>query len=117
MYINGKAEIEQRLIEQLINKHKKMSESSNSILLKKSSDFRKKGGVKLNQHICYIEIEDKELENIFKRLEEAKNEIYKCYDELRRLGVLKITPSVGADGVEENVAIELGPGALVSLNG
>ena len=42
-----------------------------------------------------IEIEGKELADIFKRIEKALDEIYDCYSELKYLGIVKITKEPG----------------------
>lgn len=42
-----------------------------------------KGGI-------WIEIDDKELESIFKELDELRNKLYDCYDRLRQIPIVTI---------------------------
>ena len=49
-----------------------------------------------------LEIKDKKIEEIFKRLEAAKEEIWKCYCELEEALVVKIVPADGSGRDEEN---------------
>lgn len=44
-----------------------------------------------------IEVEDGEVEEILKELNEAQETIYKCYNKLQSLGVLKIKKSPSAN--------------------
>lgn len=37
-----------------------------------------------------LEVEDKKLNDILSRLDEAREEIYKCYSELSDLGIVKL---------------------------
>ena len=42
-------------------------------------------------HFAEIVIDDAELDAIMDRLDKAKEEIYDCYSELKRMGIVKIT--------------------------
>lgn len=44
-----------------------------------------------------IEVEDGEIEQILKELNEAQETIFKCYNRLQTLGVLKIKKSPSAN--------------------
>lgn len=45
-----------------------------------------------------IKVKDGEVEGILNRLEKAQEEIYKCYNDLRRLGVLTVEKEEAASG-------------------
>lgn len=42
------------------------------------------------RYSAFIEVEDGKLEQILMRLRKAEEEIFKCYNELRIIGVLKL---------------------------
>lgn len=43
------------------------------------------------EHYAYIHIEAEELNSIMKRLDAAKEEIYNCYADLQKLGIIVIS--------------------------
>ena len=53
-----------------------------------------------NLHHVIIEVDEKELNEIFQRIEKAKDEIYKAYDELRMVGIAKIIPAGENDKID-----------------
>ena len=46
--------------------------------------------MKNNTYLAQIRIEDEELNEILKELEEAREAILKCYDKLRGMGVIVV---------------------------
>lgn len=46
-----------------------------------------------NSYSVRIEVKDGEVEEILKRLEEAQEEIFKCYNRLQDIGVLTVIPN------------------------
>ena len=46
----------------------------------------------MTRYLTEFEIEDKKLDEIMERLNKAQEEIYECYSELEKLGILKIVP-------------------------
>ena len=45
----------------------------------------------MGTRLAILEVDEQKLEEIFARLDKAKNEIYACYDELSNLGVIRFT--------------------------
>lgn len=56
----------------------------------KLSIFWRKGGEGMKGYYLKIEIEDGAVEKILERLQKAQEEIYKCYNDLQDLEILKI---------------------------
>lgn len=46
-----------------------------------------------NNYSVRIEVKDGEVEEILKRLEEAQEEIYRCYQQLQDIGILSVVPN------------------------
>lgn len=46
---------------------------------------------KVSKYLAYLEVEDKKLEEIMKRIDKAQEEIMKCHQELKSFSTLKIT--------------------------
>ena len=73
----------------------------------RARENKKKGGVeKLTRYRVQMEIPEGKIDEIMTRLENAQEEIYKCYDELVQLGVLNVIPA----DVEEKAATEQSDG-------
>lgn len=51
-------------------------------------------------HHMIIEVDQKKINDLFRRIEDAKEEIYRAYEELRLIGVVKIIPA-DADGRDQ----------------
>ena len=49
----------------------------------------------MDKYLFVVELDDRKLKGIFDRIEKAREEIYKCYDELREAGVIKISTDSG----------------------
>lgn len=47
----------------------------------------------MKRYMVLCETEDGKLDEIMARLEKAREEIYRCYADLREVGILKIVPS------------------------
>lgn len=52
----------------------------------------------MNPYFVGLEIKDDEIERIMKELDEAQETIYRCYVQLKDLGVLTITQAKAASG-------------------
>lgn len=59
-----------------------------------------KEGETMNSYVIAIEVNDGKLKELMDRIDAAQREIFNCYCELQRLGVLKITPAVEQPGQE-----------------
>ena len=57
----------------------------------------KKKERKVNPYSLNIEIQEEKLMELMERLDKAQEEIYNCYSELSRLGILKITKTPAND--------------------
>ena len=51
----------------------------------------------MNPYSLSIEIQEEKLMELMKRLDKAQEEIYNCYSELKRLGILKIAKAPAND--------------------
>lgn len=45
----------------------------------------------MSRYLAYLEVEDKKLEEIMKRIDKAQEEIMKCHQELKSFNAFKIT--------------------------
>lgn len=59
------------------------------------------------RYFAQIEIDEAEVTSIMDRLEKAKEEIYKCYDELRTLGVVKFIENNHANEDTDRIDYEI----------
>lgn len=50
---------------------------------------------------AYIEVNEDKVKELFERIEKAEQEIYECYSELRRIGVVKMTKEPPAEPAAE----------------
>ena len=55
-------------------------------------------------HHMIIEVDQKKINDLFRRIEDAREEIYRAYEELRLIGVVKIIPA-DADGSGSFIAV------------
>ncbi len=44
-------------------------------------------------YFAYVEVQEKRIQEIFDRLDKAQEEIYKCYADLKELGIVKVVPA------------------------
>lgn len=72
----------------------------------KIAAFGSEGGeVKMEKYRFCLIVNDKKLNDIFKRMAKAKEEIEKCYEELRTLDLIGILPETTSCPKEQEAAI------------
>lgn len=70
-----------------------------NLVLRVRIEINKKKEVSgMNPYFVGLEIKDDEIERIMKELDEAQETIYRCYVQLKDLGVLTITQAKAASG-------------------
>lgn len=55
-----------------------------------------------NTYLLKIEVDEQELDDIFKELESAKRAIYECYGKLELLGVAKLKRAFPQESPDDN---------------
>ncbi len=51
----------------------------------------------MGKYLMEIEINEKKIDEIMERLEKAKEEVYRCYSDLKELGVIHFTADDAQD--------------------